>query len=455
MTKDSPVAPAHVHSADTCATMSMLALAVAVLLCVRPVPLAAQRTSADTVHTRLGAVYALADRNNPRIAAAAALADAVRARASGARRPPDPQLQLGLMNRELPGLAEMDPLGMTQVQLMQMLPTPGKLGFAGEAADARATAARERATEMRWEIRRLVAAAFYDVYRTERALTIALATRRLVEDVAATADAMYRVGETAQADVLKARVAVARMDEEIIAMRAMRLAQLARLTGLLDQPIDSTMPRVALPVFPDSVGAIDSLTRHAADDRPMVRAGQAELAAAESDSRLARREIWPDLQLGVQYGQRGGMGGVERMASLMVGASLPVFAGSRQLRMRDEAEAMRAMTAADLGAMRAETRAQVGEWHVEWQRARNLQVLYRSTVLPQARATVTASLAAYRVGRINLMTVLDDQMTVNRYEQELAVLEAAEGMALAELEMLLGRELFDPHSSRPSSGGNR
>lgn len=418
-------------------------------------PAVAQGSASPAMRTRLGDLYAAADSANPRILAAGALADAADARVPGAKRPPDPQLQFGLMNRELPGLAPMDLLGMTQLQVMQMFPTAGKLGLAGEAADARSFSARSRAAETRWEVRSRVAAAFYDVYRTERSLEIALATKRLMEDVTATADAMYRVGGTTQADVLKARVEVARMTEEIVAMRAMRLVGLARLGGLLDRPVDSTTAAIVLPVFPDSLESPDALMQQAATTRPMVRAGEADVRAADADQRRATREIWPDLQVGVQYGQRAGMSGVERMGSLMLGASIPVFAGSRQLRMRDESAAMRAMAAADLAGMRAETRARVGEMHVEWVRARNLQTLYRTTILPQARAAVTASISAYRVGGVNLMTVLDNQTTVNRYEQELAALEAAEGMALADLEMLLGRELFDSNSGRAAPGGDR
>jgi hypothetical protein len=57
---------------------------------------------------------------------------------------------------------------------------------------------------------------------------------------------------------------------------------------------------------------------------------------------------------------------------------------------------------------------------------------------------VTASFAAYRVGDVNLMTLLDNQMTVNRYRQELIALDAERGKTMAEMEMLLGRELFNP-----------
>jgi outer membrane protein TolC len=182
--------------------------------------------------------------------------------------------------------------------------------------------------------------------------------------------------------------------------------------------------------------------------RPMVIAGEKELASATAQERLAKKEIWPDLQIGVQYGWRSGEMGKERMGSLMLGASLPVYARSRQLRMREEASAMRRMSVADLETMRAETRGRMAELYADYTKARNLRALYRTTVLPQAEATVTASFAAYRVGDVNLMTLLDNQMTVNRYRQELITLDAEQGKAIAEIEMLLGRSLFDPEGGR-------
>ena len=105
---------------------------------------------------------------------------------------------------------------------------------------------------------------------------------------------------------------------------------------------------------------------------------------------------------------------------------------------------MRDMARADLAAMEADTRGQVGVAYADLRQARQLRDLYRLTLLPQARATVTSSLAAYQAGDINLMTLLDAQMTVNRYQQDWYRLDAAEGRAWAELEMLAGSELLDP-----------
>lgn len=64
-------------------------------------------------------------------------------------------------------------------------------------------------------------------------------------------------------------------------------------------------------------------------------------------------------------------------------------------------------------------------------------------MLPQAAATATSSLTAYQSGTVNFMTVLDAQMNLNRFRQELFTLEAEEGSAWAELEMLTGQVLVN------------
>lgn len=105
---------------------------------------------------------------------------------------------------------------------------------------------------------------------------------------------------------------------------------------------------------------------------------------------------------------------------------------------------MRRMAEADVAAMRAETRGRIGEAYAALQRARRLSALYLTEILPQAEATVASSLAAYRAGGVDFMTLLENRMSVNRYQQEVAVLDAEQGQAWAELEMLTGRQLLDP-----------
>jgi outer membrane protein, heavy metal efflux system len=426
--------------------MTLIRLA---MLCIASSSFATLAQAQARSEIGLDDVYRIAS-TSPRVTAASALADAAQTRISSARRPPDPQLQLGFMNRSLPSLAPMDPLGMTQIQLTQMLPVPGKLGLAGRIAADNASAAKARAVDVRWDIRGKAAMAFYDLYTAGAQLGIARETKRIVQDIAKISQTMYSVGDGRQADVLRAQVEVARMTEDITRMESMRASIAAQLAAILNVRTDTALAVSRLPALPDTLPSLDALIAEANRSRPMITAGEQDLRAAELGEKLAHKEIWPDLEVGVQYGWRSGDMGAERMGSLMLGATIPIYARSRQLKMRDEANAMRVIAAAELEAMRSETRGRITELYADFTRARNLRRLYATTVLPQAEGAITASFAAYRVGDVNFMTLLDNQMVVNRYRQEAISLEAAQGKAIAEIEMLLGRSLFDPSTSSRS-----
>jgi outer membrane protein, heavy metal efflux system len=411
--------------------------------------IAASSISVDALNAQsksrisLSDVYRLAE-NAPRVNAATAVARAAQAAVPSAKLPPDPHLQIGFMNRELPSLAPMRPLGMSQVQLIQMLPLGGKLRLAGRVAANNADATAGRASDVHWDVRARAAVTFYDLYTVQSRLAIARETKRLVQDIAKVSQSMYSVGEAKQSDVLRAQVEIARMTEDITRMESMWTTMSSKLVAMLDLPLSDMPQSVLAPLIPDSLPPLEVLAAEAEKKRPMIAARESDLASTRAKEQLARKEIWPDIEIGLQYGWRSGEMGTERMGSLMIGGSIPVYARSRQLRMRDEAAAMRDMSVADLTAMRAETRGRMAELYGDYMRAKNLRALYRTTVLPQAEATVTAYFAAYRVGGVNLMTLLDNQMAVNRYKQELITLDAEQGKAIAEIELLLGRPLFDP-----------
>ncbi len=411
-----------------------------------------QTPAAPTPGLRLADVYQEVLAHNPRIGAARSVADAADAMVRSASLPPDPQLQFGLMNYGLPSFRPMAPLGMMQLQVMQMVPLPGKLSLAGAAARANRDAAREQSDGVAWGARRDAAAAFYDLYQTDQQLAVARRTLALLGDIQQTAQAMYRVGRASQADVLRAQVELARMTEDTLRLTARRTAGAARLDAVLDRDAGDSADSPVLPAFPAVAPARDSLIQLAERDRPSVRAQSDAVTAAERQRDLAARNRWPDLAVGVSVGQRTA-GGAMRMGSLMVGAAIPVFAGSRQNRAVQSASAIQAARAADLRAARADTRADVIEAYADLTRARRLTALYRFTVLPQAEAAATSALASYRVGGVDFMTVLDDRMTVDRYARALHALESDEGNAWARLEALVARPLINANSTAALASG--
>ncbi|MEO5799518.1 MAG: TolC family protein [Gemmatimonadales bacterium] len=406
----------------------------------------------------LGEIYRAVDSASPSLRAAGAFARAAAARVPASRRWPDPQLQLQLMNRNLPRFGLNDPLGMNQIQVMQMIPVPGKLSRAGSAAEARADAGRLQVAEVAWTQRADAAMAFFELHRLDATLEVSRETLRLLVNVDSTATQMYALGQAQQSDVLRAQLEISQMTADIEEMIGMRSAMAARLNAVLDRSAGSLVGPTVLPTLPDTLVPADSLVTRALASRGMLRAGAASIRAATESERLAQKEIWPDLLVGVVYGQRPmADGSTDRMMSLMLGATIPVWAGSRQFRMRDEATAMREMAEAELGAMQAQTRGRVMELVARFDRSRRLRALYARSILPQAQATERAAYSGYQAGTVNFMTLLDALMAANSYREKLQQLDADTGTALAELEMLTGAPLIpgNPPASGASNGGTR
>lgn len=412
-------------------------IAAAFVLAVIPELAHAQALSLDSVYAQVRA-------RNPRLQAMAAVVDARAAMEASAKLPPDPELQIGAMNVSLPGLSADMPSSMVpSIQLMQMLPTAGKLGASGRIARVATAIARAQADETWWQVRAEAAMAFYELQQADREIAVMKETLELTRRLQKTAQAMYASGEGRQADVLRAGVEISRMQADITRMQAMRTVAQSNLNALLDNPADMPIPVTGTTRVQAIALPLDTLIALAESNAPMIERGRAELEQARARLSLARREIWPDITIGLQYGQRPGEMdmGAERMGSAMIGFTLPVFAGKRQLKMRDEASAMQRMAEADLADMRARVRGRIAALVADIERARSLIALYTTDVLPQANANVESSFSSYRVGAVDFMTLLDAQMTVNTYRQELAKLEAAYGTSLAELEMTIGREL--------------
>ena len=384
---------------------------------------------------RLASAIELARTANPMLHASRLRADAATERVAQRGAWPDPLLEFGLMNRPLSDFGTSEPMTMNQIQLTQMVPWPGKLGFNEERSQHLSAAAALDADEAELMLVARVKAIYYELAYMDRALATMAATRQLLRDFFQVSQTMYAVGNGLQQDVLQAQVAVARMTEDITVMEQQRVAMAARLNALLGREASAPVRALELPTMLAELPLLDSLITTAVVSRPSLRAARARIDAADAGYRSARRELYPDFMVTVGYGQRPQF---DDMMTVMVGVTIPLWAGSRQLPMRREMLAMKSMQEAEATDLYNETVARLTELRAEAERARALAQLYATAVVPQARASVEAALSAYRVGRVDYMTLVDNEMTVNRYEIESVRLTAQYHQAAAEVEALVG-----------------
>jgi outer membrane protein TolC len=327
------------------------------------------------------------------------------------------------------------------IQATQQFPIAGQRSLRADIARQSTEIDNAMADEVWWTVRTEAARGFYELYRIDRQTEAMRRTLGLLGDFETVALSMYSAGTGPHADVLRAGVARARMEADLEGLAATRRSAAYRLNALVDQLPDTPLPTPELPPLPATVPPPETLTDWALESRPALQGMRTAVTRAESSRELARKAIWPDLTLGLQYGLGRMQGDPRSMGGASVGFSLPIYAGKRQKKLREEAAALEGMARAQLEDAVSTIRSSVGQSLAELDRARTLIRLYRQDILPQARTAVESSLSSYRVGALDFMALVDAQMAVNRFEGEYFQILASYGTALAELEMTIGRDL--------------
>jgi outer membrane protein, heavy metal efflux system len=181
------------------------------------------------------------------------------------------------------------------------------------------------------------------------------------------------------------------------------------------------------------------LQEMAVRESPALREQEATIAAQAARVELAGREYLPDLDLSLQYGQRLGR---PDMVTAMVSVPLPLQKGRKQDQAVAEARSERAALEAEYDARRNAIRADVARLYSELERQRAQLALYVKAIIPQGRATLASATAGYQTGGTGFPGVLESRATLFTYEIEYVRALSDFATTLAELERVVGKEVF-------------
>ena len=170
----------------------------------------------------------------------------------------------------------------------------------------------------------------------------------------------------------------------------------------------------------------------------MLRESEAMIAAAAARVELARRDYLPDFDVSIQYGQRDRL---SDMVTAVVSVPIPFQKRRKQDAYVAEARSEVAALEAERAARRNELRAEVARLVSELERDRAQLALYVTAIIPQGRASLASATSSYQVGRVEFLTLLDNQATLFNYETEYFRVLTEFARGLAELERIVGREI--------------
>ena len=406
-----------------------------------PTPEAAEAPA--TSPPQLMSLVAEAIANNPDVAMARSEFDAARERISTAGALDDPMLELGVVNAPLDPLSlRRDEMTMKMLGLGQRLPFPGKRGLRRAVASADAESVGLGLQETINRIGRDVRVAYEELAFNAEAQRIVVRTRGALEQLAEIARSRYEVGNAAQNDVLDARIELERLSAESLQLTSENDVLQGEMRRLLGRSGSTTRINAAAPQLAAQPGPVADSASPAIENRPQLLALQSLVERSSNSIDLAQREYYPDFDLKLQYGQRErAPDGMARddMVSLTVAFNLPIWRQSRLEPQVAEARAMRRQAEERLLAEHLETQAALETQLALVRQWRTTAELYEGTLLPQVRAAVTSALAAYRVGRVDFLTLRQAQLREFEVTTDLAEAIANHNKAIAEIDLLVGR----------------
>jgi len=391
----------------------------------------------------LAKLVAAALEHNPELHALDNERRAARHRIAPAGALDDPMLEAGIVNLPVESWRfDREDMTMKMIGMSQRLPYPGKRELRTQIAAKEAGTADLNYRETMNRVARDVKLGYFDLAYALRSAELVERNRLVLDQFLRLAESRYALGQATQADVLKAQTQLAKLLDEGYRVRRERStieAEMARLLGRAE-PIAGLAP--TLPEIGQAPLDLAALETLAQERRPQLGVLRSTIERAQTAIELARKDYLPDFDVRLQYGQRDrAPDGMRRedMLSVTVAVSLPVWRTAKLDPKLAEAQAMRDQALSMQRAQTSELRARLRQQVALVEQSQRTLRLYDTSILPQSHLTVEAALSAYRVNRVDMLTLLDNQMAIFGFELNRAQAIASYHKALAEIDFLTGK----------------
>ena len=327
----------------------------------------------------------------------------------------------------------------------QNLPWHGKLDARAAAAEADTNVARAQLAAVELEVVEQVKRTYYELYFIQRAIRITEENRKLLLDFVRIADSKYRTGKASQQDVLRAQVEVLNLDNQLIRLRQQIDSAQAKLARLLHVSPDTPVRALEQAPQQQIPQDLERLYRQAIAGRPELHA---QLAAVGRDRRnvdLARLEYCPDLTAGITWIGTSAAG-LSPVANgddpllLTFSVNVPIYRNRLDAGVR-EAESRVVASTRQYDSLRDRTAESVKDLYAQATSQYDLVKLFRNDIIPKAQQTLEVSQAAYEVGDVDLLQLIDNWEQLLNFRISFHRLESQLQQTLATLEKVVGGPL--------------
>lgn len=332
----------------------------------------------------------------------------------------------------------------------QKVPFFGKLSLKEEVARNEAKVSEEKYRTLEREIIAKAKSAFYELYWTQKSISINDENRNLLKRFVKIAEVKYATGKATQQDVLKAQVELSKIVNELISLEQLKETAAARINTLLNCHPDTPLGTPEEVDIAELTVSLKDLYEKAKDVSPDLGTLKYEIERDKAAYKLAKKQYYPDFTFGLNYTFINDM--PSSAMSSPIGESRDSYTGTLsmnvpifQKRKHDAGvrEANAKLKSSEMAYKNREnlTLFEVKDLHFKVQTAERLVKLYRDSIIPQAQQSLKAAESGYQAGQVDFLNLIDSQRVLLDFNLAFYRAVADFGTNIAGLERVVGVEL--------------
>jgi len=332
--------------------------------------------------------------------------------------------------------------------LKQSFPFYGKRDIRADVAQNEANALKESYEAVKREIIQQIKKAYYELFYIYKAIDIARDEKELLKRYEVIARNKYETGIGSQQNILKVQVEISHLNDKLLSLGNQKQMAEATINTLLSRSPNQSLGRPIAPKIEKIPYVLDELLKIVEDNRQEVRVARALIERNREVYRLAKREYFPDLTLGVNYFDISqeplpAADNGNDAWNIVFSINLPIWYNKLSSQVKSALEGVKASQKFRRDTLNLAL-FEVKDNHYKLITAQETIDLYENALIPQAEQSLKSAEAGYVAGKVSFLDLLDAERVLLKihfgywraiadYAHRLADLERAVGMDLSEI----------------------
>jgi outer membrane protein TolC len=327
----------------------------------------------------------------------------------------------------------------------QTFPFYGKRELRANVAAREAESLKASYEAVKSEVIRRVKRSFYSLFYVSTIIDITQHERELLRRFERIAMTKYATGGGSQQDILKVQVEISKLQDRLLTLSDQKQTAEAILNTLVNRPAEKPLGKPQIPKLREFFYRHEELVALAEKHRPELQSTKALIEKSENAYKLAKRDYFPDLTIGVNYieideGPLNVRDNGQDAFSVTTSINIPIWYKKLSSQVKSAAEMIRAHESASQNVLNR-TLFEVKDNYFRIQTARETVDLYKTVLIPQAEQSMKSAEAGYVSGIVSFIDLLDAERILLRIQFDYWKAYADYLKRISDIERAVGIEL--------------